>query len=149
MHTSSIEIWANKKLMVVIVIALPIIAIVSTWYLFATDKYAGFHFAKIVQPIVAIYALFQANRIRKTIQKKLPFIIIAPNNLTINYPRTQETFDWSEISYVSHSEEDNNSYLVLQLSTEEKKIGISLLSLRPSKIVSLIEEYHQQALRST
>lgn len=146
METPSIEIWPNKKYLVVFAIILVVAMIASTWYIFTTEKYAGFHFIKIVQPILAIYAFVVAYKIQKRVRNNQPFITIATDSLTINSGRIQETFPWSEISAVSTSEEDNNTYLVLFLSAGEKKVSVSWLDRQPSEILRLVEDYRKQAI---
>ena len=136
-----VEIKFQNKFLLPVTVLTFVVLVVSTVYIFTSDKFVDSVLVKIIQPLVTAYVIVIFYRFWKKFGKG-PLIVVSQDEIIFNDRSKPRSYRWKDINDVLIMEKDDGmQYLVLKMKDGKKEIGISSLDKSPAEIKSLVDEY--------
>jgi hypothetical protein len=135
------EVQYLKKPLIIFLIAILLSILAGNIYLLTSERFSGQVWTKIIQIGLSGYVLIRIYKLSKRLSDNKPVIVFTREEIVINYESTQSRFLWKDIQDISVDKKDDESFLTITTSDEEKAISLSWLDKSPDVIKALIDEY--------
>jgi len=137
-----IEIRPNRKHLIPFTGILVLGFFFMNYVAFFTDYFKERHFIwKIVSIALSVALVISISKLYKLIKANAPFIIMTRNKFTYHEEGIVISHNWNDISSWDISNEDNTTYLIIEVFGNKEKIGIDWLEKSPRQIDGLIRQF--------